>query len=147
FPCALSKSGNEHHLFQTYPWMKFRRHHDAARQTQCTQPHEVMKCVNSASIMVLPMPAFRGNLIRKTTTSPAFVGSPTRVAIWTPLGKAGFSFHVSASGVTRVGVSCAIAGSENATTPATRYDTPRWCGRLLRCRISIRPMTAVGHNR
>jgi hypothetical protein len=51
--------------------------------------------------------------MRKTTTSPAFVGSPTSVASWTPLGKAGFSFHASASGVTRVGVFCAVAGSES----------------------------------
>ena len=42
-----------------------------------------------------------GNLMRKTTVSPAFVGSPTRVASWTPFGNAGLSFQITASGVTR----------------------------------------------
>src|SRR4051794_1505975 len=56
--------------------------------------------------------------MRKTTASPALVGSPTRVAIWTPLGKAGLSFHVSASGATCVCLSCAIAEHETAIKAA-----------------------------
>src|ERR1700730_9201267 len=56
--------------------------------------------------------------MRMTTTSPAFAGSPTRMAICTPFGKAGLSFHVRASGVTRVSVSCAIAELENAIKTA-----------------------------
>src|SRR3954464_8264982 len=56
--------------------------------------------------------------MRMTTTSPALVGSPTRVVIWTPLGKAGLSFHVSASGASCVCLSCAIAEHETAIKAA-----------------------------
>jgi hypothetical protein len=45
--------------------------------------------------------------MRKTTVSPAFVWSPTRVATWTPFGNAGLSFQITASGVTWVCLSCA----------------------------------------
>src|SRR6266446_1569732 len=39
---------------------------------------------------------FGGNLRRWTTTSPAFVGSPTRMTTWPRFGMFGCSFHVSA---------------------------------------------------
>src|SRR5512141_78493 len=66
------------------------------------------------------MCALAGNLMRRTTTSPALVGSPTRAAIWIPLGKAGLSFQVSVSGMTLVNfmASCAIAVLANAIKAA-----------------------------
>src|ERR1700704_1772253 len=56
--------------------------------------------------------------MRRTTASPAFVGSPTRVATWTPFGNAGLSFHITASGVTWVCLSCAIPELANAIKAA-----------------------------
>src|SRR5437762_7414440 len=56
--------------------------------------------------------------MRRTTTSPTFVGSPTRVAIRIPFGKAGLSFHASASGVTLVKACCAIAELANTIRAA-----------------------------
>ena len=52
--------------------------------------------------------------MRWTTTSPAFEGSPTKVAIWTSFGKAGLFFQVKLSGINLVSVSCATAGIESA---------------------------------
>src|SRR5437867_3512143 len=60
--------------------------------------------------------------MRRTTTSPAFVGSPTRVAIRIPFGKAGLSFQASASGVTLVKACCAIAEHANAIEAAATKD-------------------------
>src|SRR5213078_4045301 len=60
--------------------------------------------------------------MRRTTTSPVFVGSPTSVAIRIPFGKAGLSFHASASGVTLVKACCAIAELANAIKAAATKD-------------------------
>src|SRR5262249_36498634 len=46
--------------------------------------------------------------------SPIFIGSPTKVAISTPLGKAGLVFHIRLSGISRVSVSCAMTSIEKA---------------------------------
>src|SRR2546426_1109776 len=60
--------------------------------------------------------------MRRTTTSPVFVGSPTSVAIRIPFGKAGLSFQASASGVTLVKACCAIAELANAIKAAATKD-------------------------
>src|SRR2546428_13884853 len=60
--------------------------------------------------------------MRRTTPSPVFVGSPTSVAIRMPFGKAGLSFHASASGVTLVKACCAIAELANAIKAAATKD-------------------------
>src|SRR5215204_5623185 len=57
--------------------------------------------------------------MRRTTASPVFDGSPTRVATWTPFGNAGLSFQITVSGVTWVCLSCARPEFTKASKAAT----------------------------